>query len=170
MSDMFDMEARIRRIEDRIALEDLLAQYRNLCDAGNYEEWSLLFTEDCVFSIEVARSSGPFGTQDGRQEIYEKSVKNNRGNWDSTMHVLTNPEFTLDGDKASGTVDMLYYAVPKGATTMNEYFMDGGRYDCSYVRTEDGWKISGIRGKFFWDNAGVPWDQIFGQQHTRPQD
>jgi hypothetical protein len=167
-TDLVALEARIRRIEDRIALEELLGQYRSLADAGNYEAWSELFTEDCVFTIGVATGASTFGRQEGRQEIYEKAVQMNRGNWDSTMHTLINPEFHIEGDRAHGTVDMIYAAVPKGATSMKDYFMDGGRYDMQYARTNEGWRISGINGLFLWDNAGVPWDEIFGQQHRRP--
>ncbi|MFM0757348.1 nuclear transport factor 2 family protein [Paraburkholderia strydomiana] len=141
---MSDLEARIKLIEDRIALEDLLARYRNLADDLKFAEWAdAMFTEDAVFDIPRT----VYGCQNGRGEIKANSVGNNTGSWEDTMHLMINPEFNIDGDTARGTVDMLFYAVPKGMHATS-YIFDGARYAMSYRRTKDGWRISRIEAKF----------------------
>jgi 3-phenylpropionate/cinnamic acid dioxygenase small subunit len=141
---MSDLEARIRLLEDRAALEDLLAEYRNLADELRFDEWAMtMFTEDAVFDIPGTL----YGLQNGRDEIRANSVANNTGSWESSMHLMINPEFKIDGDTATGIVDMLFYAVPKGAHATN-YVFDGARYDMEYRRTPDGWRISRISAGF----------------------
>lgn len=141
---MTDIETRLQLIEDRIAIEALIAKYRNLADDLKFGEWADgCFTEDAVFNIPGTL----YGAQNGRAEIRANSIGNNEGSWEDTMHVLTNPEINIEGDTAHGDIDMLFWAVPKGCHASNFVF-DGANYSMQYRRTGDGWRISRIEAKF----------------------
>lgn len=160
MVDTKDLETRIRFIEDQFALQKVMSDYRTLADSFRYEEWAELFSEDALFIIPP-----PFGEQVGRKGIYDACIKMNRGVWENTQHNLINMAYDIQGDLATAVGDMIYIAVPKGGV-VNEYFNSFLRYNFTFVRTGEGWKIKNIDGVHIADNSGKDWGEVFGQKES----
>ena len=52
------LAARLRRIEDRLALHDLVARYCVLIDDDRFDDLAALFTDDVDFAGAVGRGGG----------------------------------------------------------------------------------------------------------------
>lgn len=131
---MSSLEARVRRIEDRQALQDLFHGYLFAVDSLTDLDGMLgLFTEDVTFDLR------PIGLpclegHEGLRQFFSDVF----GYMSHHAHYGTN--FTvrrLDGDTASAWAYVIGMGVRDGVqvTLHVKYFLD-------YVRTPAGWKIS----------------------------
>lgn len=133
---MNDLEARITRLEDIEAIRQLKALYCDICDddhnPGRIVE---IFTEDGIWE------GRGIGKATGLQEIRELFAGFQRAIRFS-QHMVQNPMIEIDGDCATGRWYFL------GMFTMEK---DGKplwqscRYEETYRRTSDGWKIAHLK-------------------------
>ncbi len=91
----FGQEARLRRLEDLEEIRQLFVDYGHLLDLGDYAAYAQLFAEDGELML------GPLGRAKGPQEIEAMMV---RVGGTSSLHLITSPIVTLDGDQASARV------------------------------------------------------------------
>lgn len=127
------IEDRLRFLEDHFLLTQLLHDYQRFTDGADPENWARCWTEDAV----VARADG--SPMRGHQELAE-GVAKSIAQFDTRQHVLTNPTFQIDGDRASGICGLIYTGRPTGAG-IEEYTQFGGTYRWGFRRTSAGWKI-----------------------------
>ena len=87
---------RLRALEDREAIRDLIARYGPLADSGQAEAVAALFAEDGIYAV------GGMGEAQGRAAIavlisgpVHQSLMA-----DGCAHVLTSPAIALEGDRA----------------------------------------------------------------------
>jgi hypothetical protein len=127
---MTDLEARIRRLEDRAEIEDLVLKYFLAADDDDWETLGWTFAEDGSFS------AGAFPGGSDRQAVV-KFIQTDRQNMGVTVHTQNTTLLTFaDDDHASGVVGA-HLELARGGTTV----FGAVRYYDDYVRTEDGWKI-----------------------------
>lgn len=90
------LEARLKALEDREAIRDLIAQYGPLADSGNAEGVAALFAEDGVYAI------AGFGEAKGRAAIAAliTSANHQQLMTDGCAHLLGPVAVDLDGDSA----------------------------------------------------------------------
>lgn len=128
---MMDMEARLRRLEDRAALDDLVVRYFLAADSDNLESLGACFTEGASFA-----SSGVIDAR-GRQGIQDFMAAS-RAHMGLTVHT---PNFTLydftDADNVSGLVGAHLELVLAGQSLFGVV-----RYQDDYIRSNDGWRIA----------------------------
>lgn len=94
-----NLDARLGRLEDRLAIDHLIASYGPLADSGNAKALSELWTEDGVYCV------GGYSEARGREQIaalitsptHEQLMQN------GCAHVLSAPVIRLDGDRATAT-------------------------------------------------------------------
>lgn len=121
-----DLEARITRIEDRIAISELRARYCFLVDQGQAEAAAELFTEDGEFH-------GPVRSYVGRAE----HVKHYSSQVLSDMwHFIANEIIEIDGDAAIG---QCYCDMP--CVFEGESYVCVCRYDDVLVKRDGVWKF-----------------------------
>ena len=140
-----DLENRLRRIEDEMALQRLINVYHKTADAFDWKGWSECFAEDAVFVNQ-------FGVHRGRQEIYDRCRKRFGTVFRVFQHVIVNACFDIAGDTASGTGNLLFVGLREG-NRKNHYFLAGGRYEWAFVRTPEAWIIKTGTLTFLWDNS-----------------
>lgn len=124
-----DLETRIRRLEDRQALSDLVATYGRVVDDRDVEALRALYTEDAVFESTV-------GPVSGRDEVVDHYLERMRM-FAASFHIPHSQtvEF-LSKDEATGVVTAhAELAMPDGA------FWVALRYHDRYRRTADGWRF-----------------------------
>jgi len=88
---------RLRALEDREAIRDLIARYGPLADSGDAAGVAALFAEDAVYAV------GGMGEAQGREAIaaliegpvHRELMAN------GCAHVLTSPAIDLAGDRAT---------------------------------------------------------------------
>src|SRR5689334_235491 len=96
MSD--EMEARVRRLEDLQAIQQLFIDYGEHLDAGDFEAYSALFADDGEVLL------GPLGRARGREAIKNLMTTNLGDAVGTTFHIVSSPRIALAGDTAKSTV------------------------------------------------------------------
>jgi uncharacterized protein (TIGR02246 family) len=90
------LEDRVQRLEDLIAIQQLLVDYGRFLDAGDIDAYASLFTEDAELQL------GPHGHAQGRAEIHAL-LKNTMGPPGSSYRIISGPQVELNGDRATST-------------------------------------------------------------------
>jgi hypothetical protein len=125
-----DLEARIRRIEDRLAINDLVVNYATLLDDAQWDALGELFTTDGVFG-------SPHSTTVGRAAIIENyRVKHAPFTWTWHDPHGVSVEFD-DDDHARGTV-IGYSELGNAETTVSTAI----RYLDDYRREDGRWRFA----------------------------
>ena len=98
-TDQTDVEARVRRLEDLAAINQLFVDYGAHLDAHDFDAYSTLFAEDGEVLL------GPLGRAKGPQAIKALMEKTMSGSGPGgSFHIVSNPVVTLEGDQASTQV------------------------------------------------------------------
>ncbi|MFC6719847.1 nuclear transport factor 2 family protein [Natrialbaceae archaeon GCM10025810] len=120
-----------RELLDRIEIRELRAKYSRAIDYEEYEQASDIFTDDAV----VHYSNGTCrGTHEVERYWREKVA------YDFSMHTVTMPEISIEGDTATGEWYLLvFYRTPDGrdGTVM-------GWYEDEYRCVGGEWRIAEI--------------------------
>jgi hypothetical protein len=133
-----DVTARLQRLEDLHALQQLRARYCQYLDDGRWEELAELFTDDGAFvGLSTAR---------GRPELRTFFAGLQEGSLTSWWHFSSNETLDLDGDEATGQTWLLQPCVVEGQSQLA-----AGRYTDRMVGGVDGrWRFAERRVRFFW--------------------
>lgn len=92
------LEARVARLEDLQAINQLFIDYGEHLDAGDFEAYAELFAEDGEVRL------GPMGRATGRAAIQALMTATLGGRVGQTFHIVSSPRIALDGDRATSTV------------------------------------------------------------------
>lgn len=143
---MTDIAARLRRLEDRAELDDLVVRYFLAADGDDLATIAETFSDTGTFAVSGAVvGSGPQGVVD-----FIVSQRNNMG---LTVHTPNYTLFTfLDADHAEGLVGAHLEMVLHGSSTFGAV-----RYHDRYERVDGRWVISArnMRTIYF-----ARWDEV----------
>jgi hypothetical protein len=128
---MPSIEDRIRRLEDRAEIQDLIIRYFLAADDDDYKTLADTFAPDGSFS-----ASG-FGTSNGRDAVVE-GLRASRGFMGATVHTPHYVLITLeDEDHANGIVGA-HLELAMGEDTL----FGAVRYDDKYARVDGRWRFT----------------------------
>ena len=128
---MNELEQRLRRLEDRAALDDLVVRYFIAADGDDYDGIGASFTGDATFA-----SSGVVNAQ-GRDAIVS-FIRSSRERMGLTVHTPHYGLYTFANDeRAHGIVGAHLELVLAG-----EPLFGAVRYEDEYRRTDQGWRIA----------------------------
>ncbi|MES2261743.1 MAG: nuclear transport factor 2 family protein [Pseudomonadota bacterium] len=128
---MWEIEKRIRRLEDRAELNDLVVRYFLAVDDDDYAALAATFADDSQFS------AGGFPGASGRDAIVE-SLRGSRTHMGATVHTPDYALFSFQSDEAAtGTVGAHLELAMDGRTLYGAV-----RYQDAYVRAQGGWRIA----------------------------
>ena len=130
-------EQRIKDLEDRMDLNQLFVDYGRYLDAGDFDSYASLFAEDGVVNL------GPVGRAEGPAEIKALLSKTMEGRVGQSYHLITSPQFTIEGDTA--TTSVMWTVISRDAHGGTEVTMLG-RHEDEIIRTESGWKFRRRKG------------------------
>ncbi|KAH6972759.1 hypothetical protein BKA56DRAFT_620133 [Ilyonectria sp. MPI-CAGE-AT-0026] len=145
MADLQDIGSLLRRLqllEDRDALATLLNRYCNTADDHKWDEFANCFIPDGVLGFEK------WGDVVGRDKI-AAIAGGAEDRFQGLQHSMTNMNFTVNGDEASGTC-YLWFAATMDTSKPHEYHAFGGPYKFNFKRTPEGWRISRMQLKKIW--------------------
>jgi ketosteroid isomerase-like protein len=121
------LEARIRSLEDRAELGELIARYALAVDDRDFDTIARLFSSDCVFE-------NVKGIERGRERVVAY-YRERLGEFGPTYHIPHVQSLeVLDGDHARGTVLAHAELAINGIT-----YMVALRYLDDYVRENERW-------------------------------
>lgn len=125
-------------VEDRVALRDLVEAYARCADRIDAAGLAGLFVAEGVLRIVPRGADAPARERIGREAIAAAITGLDR--YEATFHFVGNHYVDVDGDIASGEVYCIAHHVagPPGEQTDHAMFI---RYEDSYRREPDGWRI-----------------------------
>ena len=127
---MSDLERRIRRMEDRAELQDLVVRYFIASDDDDYATLAATFAIDGTFC------AGSFPGGAGREAVVE-CLRSGRSMMGPTVHTPNYALFTFqDDDHATGQVGAHLELSIGGRTVFGAV-----RYIDAYVRAEGRWQF-----------------------------
>jgi uncharacterized protein (TIGR02246 family) len=136
MSGGTDVAALLRRIdelESRAALRDLVTDYCQGFDRGDFARFLSIWWEDCVWEI-----GPPFGSFEGHAGIHRAVKEVLWPAWRETHHLTSNLKIRFDGpDSAQGECDVDCM----GALRDDSVQMISATYLDHFVRRNGVWKI-----------------------------
>jgi uncharacterized protein (TIGR02246 family) len=131
------LEARLRRLEDQLEIQQLFVDYGRHLDQGNFAAFAELFCQDAEFSLER------IGTMKGPREIQATMEASLGVRLGQTMHIISSPAIVLDGDRATSEVMWtVLVRTPEGAMASTA----AGRHVDELVRENGRWRFSRRRG------------------------
>jgi uncharacterized protein (TIGR02246 family) len=140
------------RVEDRLALRQLVEAYAHAADRRKNELSAELFTEDGLLAIFDGDPEGkePTRTRRGRRQIADAMVSLER--YSSTTHIVgqQSVEFdTADADRATGETYCLAHHVTETDDGQSMYIMSI-RYLDRYLRVDGVWRFEERRLAVDW--------------------
>lgn len=131
------LEARVRRAEDLLEIQQLFVDYGSHLDAGRFDRYGALFARDGVLDL------GPMGSARGPHQIEALMAKVLDGMVGTTYHLITSPIIELRGDAAESEV--MWTAIRRSADDTPQVAMLGRHRDV-LVREDGRWRFKERRG------------------------
>ena len=155
MTEPSDLERRVRAIEDRLEIEDVIIRYANAVDFQDDELLESCFTDDATASF-AGVPAGPGGAA-----IVAFLVSLRGAPVIGSTHRFGNVVVTLRGDEADVQSRAVVYGVRGEPLSLR---MRGITYHDRFVRTADGWRIARRVHAPSWEGAAenVPLTPIPG--------
>ena len=133
--DVAALAKRLRLLEDREAIRALIMAYGYAHDHRDYKTFASLFASNGEWV-------GGLGTARGPEAIYalmDKSIGHNPvAKGSGTVHLMTNDQIRIDGDRATAETKWLYL-VPGDDGTPRAQFL--GHYTDQFIREKGEWKF-----------------------------
>ncbi|MGC3994668.1 MAG: nuclear transport factor 2 family protein [Propionicimonas sp.] len=143
---MDDLERRVRRLEDRQAIIDVVVRYCVTVDARDWDGFATCFAPT------VRRDDGEL-TRDEFVAVVAGALPGFR----RTQHVSSNHVVTVDPeDPDRATCDSDMYAQHElAASSAGTWYLLRARYHNGMVRTPDGWRIASILTTNRWEEGNL---------------
>jgi hypothetical protein len=131
------LEARVQQLEDKEAIRDLLIEYGQRLDTGDWAGYSQLFARQGTWT-------GSFGTATGPAEILAMLRKSMgpAAAFDPSkvrsLHLMTNAVIHVDGDRATSTSRWTNFARGDDGKLVPRL---AGRYEDVLVREDGKWRF-----------------------------
>ena len=143
-----DLEKRLREVQDRVALKELVDNFSILADKKDVHTQVQLFTADAT--LEPVVNGKSTGVLKGRDQM-ERTFGPFLNTFQTVYHFNGQQTLTLDGDKASGisycTVTLIGLQNGKRVrTTMGVHYQD------EFVRENGRWLIAKRTSIFDWQD------------------
>ena len=129
-----DVESRLKKLEDREEIRQLLLDYGHFLDQGDFRSFSELFegTEgEWVGGMGRARGATAI------RNLMERSIGKNTSPG-SSYHLFTNEMIHIDGDRASALTKWVFVFADE-SNHPRLYFL--GHYEDSIIRKDGRWKF-----------------------------
>jgi hypothetical protein len=138
-SDNLSIGARLRLLEDREAIRELLHHYIELNESRDWLAYSKLFAPDGELVMSSRTLQGPNAIYSLLEENFGKDKIGPDSFLYHASHLLTNIEISINGDTATAT--SRWSLLIPGAGGGNPQVMQAGKYHDALVRVGDAWKF-----------------------------
>ncbi len=128
-----DLDARLGRLEDAGQIRRLTQEYRHHLDRLDLDAYGTLFSDEG----EWLGGTGYGRTPAGITAMLKERLPGRTSDRPSAWHLVTEPEISLDGDRAAGTVTWAWVGRGDGETPVMRLL---GHYQDTYVRERGRWR------------------------------
>lgn len=130
------VERRLQRVEDELAIHRLLVDYSATQDARDYQAYAALFAREGEWVNGNRTYKGREAILQMLTELYGPTPPGYINN--ESYHITSNPQIDVDGDRATArSRHLLVMRGPKGEPVP----MLAGRYEDELIREDGKWKI-----------------------------
>jgi hypothetical protein len=136
-------------VEDKLAIQDLIARYAVVVDSGDYDGLDELFTDGAT--IDFTTFGGPVDNLLGIKRFLADSL----GIFKRTQHMMGLPLITLEGDRAIGRTSCNNPMVINDSDGGTKVWLIGLWYDDEFVRTDAGWRFTSRRQERCYSIVGL---------------
>lgn len=126
---------RLRRLEDRAEIRQLIHTYRRHLDARDLTSYGLLFAADGEWLGGTGYGRSPAGIT---AMLEERLPGNTSESGQSSWHLVAEPDIALHGNHATGDVTWALVARGGGDTPTLQLL---GHYEDTYIREDGRWKF-----------------------------
>jgi SnoaL-like domain len=155
-----NFEQSIRRLQDRVDIEELMARYCRYADLLDAEGMAACFTEDCIVAFVPASAADPARSKKELLGFLNDYFPNSV----SSTHYITNVELLFEQpDQVTAHTYMYSWQRFKGYPATADCHRYG-RYEFRLVRTAAGWLFSRLNLL----SAGEYGGARIGEQFNRP--
>jgi hypothetical protein len=151
---MDEMSEQVRVLFDRMEIDDLLTRYTIALDTRQWDLLSTVFTPDAT--IDYTSSQGIKGTFPEVAAWLEKALSA----FTVSQHLLGNRQIQLDGHRGTGRTYFFNPNTLTGPSGTPSMLYVGGFYLDSFLRTEDGWRITDRYEETTWFDSAEPLEEI----------
>lgn len=131
------IEAKVQHLLDREAIKECQYRYARGCDLQDAELLASAFDETISVDYPTGTKVADVPGAGMAQGIVGNFIENNY----TTQHYMNVYEIKIDGDTATALV----YLRATHKKPDVDFWILGGYYENSYVRTENGWKIKTVK-------------------------
>jgi uncharacterized protein (TIGR02246 family) len=128
-------DLRLQRIEDRIAIENLLKEYGRTLDNRDFAAYAALFAKDGEWKGALGSYRGPAAIQSAMEKIFKDAAADiPRG---SNFHVMSNFIIDVQGDHATAKSTFIFYKLNRNVPEATV----AGRYEDTLIRENGAWRF-----------------------------
>jgi hypothetical protein len=132
------LDARVRTLEDRTQIENLLMEYGRSLDARDFATYSHLFATNGEWSGSIGTFKGPAGIQAAMEKAFQvPATAAATGAPAPNFHLLTNPIIDVQGDKATALSKWTFVRVVDNKPVIAL----SGTYEDTFTREQGQWKF-----------------------------
>jgi SnoaL-like domain len=129
------LDARVRVIEDQMAIERLLKEYGRTLDARDFSAYSRLFAREGEWKGALGSYKGPAAIQVAMEKIFTAAAADiPKG---QNFHVMSNFLIDVQGDHATALSSFIFYKL-NGILPVPAV---AGRYEDELVREDGAWRF-----------------------------
>lgn len=133
---MTSVEERLRLLEDKEAIRDLLLAYGSALDGRDTKAYSELFAADGEWSGGVGQSKTPAGIKKMLDDLF--STPNPSRKSTGAYHLMSNMDIVVDGDTATAKSRWAWIA---GNADGSPTILRSGIYEDALIREDGCWKF-----------------------------
>jgi hypothetical protein len=160
MTDTSSLEARIRRLEDRVSISETVINYARAIDAADWTLFASLFTDP----VHIDFSEAGMPAADLPRDAFVGFAAAGLEGFDARQHLSPNHVIEFDDDDRDYAVchSYMYAQHYIAGAEGGDFYLMRGTYTNRMRRTEHGWKIEHLTQHISWleGNTGLP--QIAG--------
>ena len=132
------LEARLQKVEDILAIQQLLGDYMTFMDASNYAAYSELFASDGELIFQTYRLKGPKAIRELMEQASRKIPAKSGASTGGLRHLMSNIVIRVDGSRATSTAQWI---VMSQGSDGRPILGATGRYEDSLRKNGAQWKF-----------------------------
>lgn len=145
---MTSVEERLRLLEDKEAIRDLLLAYGRALDSRDTQAYADLFAAQGEWSGGVGQAKTPAGIKKMLDDLFGNSTG---GGFSKAHHVMANMVIEVDGDTATASSRWMWV---HGDAEGGPLVRRAGIYEDALIREDGAWKFRKRRAVTELDKAG----------------
>lgn len=130
------MKYNLMQLSDRLEIEDLIVDYADAIDTGEFNKLDQVFTQDAW--IDYSAMGGVVGHYPEVKAFLQQTMPV----FKATQHLIANYRIQLQGESATGKIMCFNPMQLNLGDKASEVFFLGLWYLDEYLKTEQGWRIT----------------------------